>query len=101
MQTLYIEKHQVLVAKNLTERSVWNLRRNMGYYKHFFNDEATRKQRWSRPLGKGFVKRWNHDNPDEMKDINRVLKKAFLPPGNPSVSSAPIPEPAVTQNQKE
>ena len=58
-------------------------------------------QRWSSvsPLGKGFAKQWVHDNPDELKHIEWLKKKAVLPSRNPTVSSGTKPGTSGTQNQ--
>ena len=82
-----------MVAENLPEPRVWNMKPILGYYKHFFNDEANRSAAVEQcvSLGKGFVKQWIRDNPDELKDIDRLKKKASLPQAKPRVSEGTTP----------
>ena len=90
-----------MIAENLPEPRVWNLKPIIGYYKHFFNDEASRNAAVEQcvSLGKGFVKQWVHDNPDQLRDIDRLQKKAVMPPGNPTVSAGTNPGTSGTQNE--
>ena len=61
----------------MPEARVWNLKPILGFYKHFFSDEASRTAAVEQcvSLGKGFVKQWVRDNPNELKDIDWIKKK--------------------------
>ena len=90
-----------MIGENLPEPRVWNLKPIIGYYKHFFNDEANRNAAVAQcvSLGKGFVKQWVRDNPDELKDIDRLKKCLVFSPTKPKESQGTQPGTSGTQKE--